>query len=183
MIFDLLVVIIIGLAFWWGYQKGVIYSIFAVLSYFLGAIGAVKFSYLLIKYLKQWTGLSQKPLAIIAFVLVFLMVLVLVKMVIWLLETILKSFSLNTANKIAGGVLHALIGVYLFCVLLWFGKPWNLVPKNEQEMSHTYRYINNIAPDVMKWSGAVVPILKDTYNQFEGLLIDDNTLHENSADR
>lgn len=173
MLFDVVVVIVLSVAFWWGYTKGVVYSVLAILSYFLGIIGAVKFSYLLISYLKQWTGLSQKPLAVIAFILVFLLVLVLVKIVIWLLETILKSFSLNTANKIAGGVLHTLAGVYLFCVLLWFGKPWNIVPKNEQEMSHTYRYLDNIAPSVMEWSGAIVPVIKDTYKQFEAILVND----------
>ncbi|HEY0261912.1 MAG TPA: CvpA family protein, partial [Chitinophagales bacterium] len=144
MIFDLVFVIVIGLAFWWGYQKGVIHSIFALLVYFFGVLGAVRFSYLLIKYLKQWTGLSQKPLAVIAFILMFLLMVLLVRIVEWLLEYILQKFSLNAANKIAGGVLHTLVGLYLFCVLLWYGKGFNIVPKDQREMSHVYRYISGI---------------------------------------
>lgn len=181
MIFDLVFVIVIGLTFWWGYQKGVIHSIFAILVYFFGVIGAVKFSYLLIKYLKQFTGLSPKPLSVVAFILMFLLIVLLVKIVEWLLETLLKTFTLNTANKIAGGVLHALVGLYLLCVLLWYGKGFNAVPKDQREMSHTYKYINNIAPSVMTWTGAIVPIVKDTYNQLENLLVDDKKTNEAAA--
>lgn len=172
MIFDLIFVIVIGLAFWWGFQKGVIHTIFAILVYFFGVLGAVRFSYILIKYLKQWTGLSQKPLSVIAFILMFLLIVLMVRIVEWLLESVLQQFSLNGANKIAGGVLHALAGLYFLCVLLWYGKGFNIVPKDQREMSHVYRYIDNIAPSVMTWTGAIVPIVKETYTEMEHLLID-----------
>jgi uncharacterized membrane protein required for colicin V production len=101
MIFDILFVIFIGVGFYWGYQKGMqSYSIFSLLAFFVGIIGALKFSYVAVKFLNGMLHLGPKGMAIVSFILVFLLIVVLVRLIsAWALEQILKSFSLNITNQ------------------------------------------------------------------------------------
>ncbi|MBP6515759.1 MAG: CvpA family protein [Chitinophagales bacterium] len=181
MIFDIVFLIFIAVAFWWGYTKGIIYSVFSFIGYFIAIAAAVKFSYIAMSYLKELTNLSGKSLSILAFVTVFVLIVIIVRLLAWILEQILKSFSLNFINQFAGGVVHSIVGIYVLCVLVWFGNKWDLISVAQRSTSHVYSYIANFAPSVMEYSGKVVPALKDTFSKYEALLKEDNTQHEDTA--
>ena len=183
MIFDIIFLVFIGVAFWWGYTKGVIYSLFSLGGYFLGIFTALKFSYVAVKYLNQILDLSPKILSIIAFSIVFILIILLVKLLAWILEQILKSFSLNITNQVFGGTIHALIGLYILCVLVWFGNKWGMLSEMEKKQSHVYPYIENIGPDVMEVTGKAIPAMRTTFSEFELLLNgEDKAADENTAD-
>ncbi len=101
MIFDIVFLLFIAVAFWWGYTKGIIYSVFSFIGYFIAIAAAVKFSYIAMSYLKELTNLSGKSLSILAFVTVFVLIVIIVRLLAWILEQILKSFSLNFINQFA----------------------------------------------------------------------------------
>ena len=170
MVFDILFVIFIGCGFWWGYQKGIIYSVFSLAAYFIGIVGALKFSYLAIKFLHTSLNLGPKALSIIAFVLMFLLIVILVKVVAWALEQILKSFSLNLVNQLTGGVIFSLIGLYLLCVMIWFLNKWDVFPDSQKMGSHVYAYINNLGPAVMEVSGRIIPMFKTAFNDLDEVI-------------
>lgn len=169
MIFDILFLVFIAAGFYQGFRNGIIYSVFSIIGWFLGIIAALKFSYTVVKMLDGFADLSPQTLAIIAFALVFLLVLTLMKLIAWGLEQILKSFSLNLPNQVAGGVLHALIGLYVLCVFIWFLNKLDVFPQKQKETSHVYPYIANMAPAVVEASGKVVPMFKDTFARFDEL--------------
>ncbi len=183
MIFDIVFLVFIGVAFWWGYTKGIIYSLFSLAGYFAGIFAALKFSYIIVKYLKQFMDLSPKILSIIAFSLVFMFIILLVRLLAWVLEQVLKSFSLNITNQLIGGGIHAMIGLYILCVLVWFGNKWNMLPLSEKNTSHVYGYIENLAPDVMNTTGSVIPVMKTTFSEYQSLLTEEGKAEdENTAD-
>ncbi|MDB5282998.1 MAG: Colicin production protein [Bacteroidota bacterium] len=169
MIFDLLFLVFIGFGFYQGFKNGVIYSVFSLLGWFLGIIAALRFSYMVINLLHGYLHLSPKELAIIAFVVIVLLVVVLMKLLAWALENILKSFALNLPNKIAGGLIHALVGLYLLCVFTWFLNRLDVIPVKQKETSHVYPYIGNLAPKVVEVSGKVIPYFRDTFERFDDL--------------
>ncbi|MBL7777289.1 MAG: CvpA family protein [Chitinophagales bacterium] len=169
MIFDILALLFIGLGFYQGYKNGIIYSLFSMAGWFLGLFGALKFSYLMVNFLQDVAGLSPKALAIVSFILVLALVVGLMKLVAWGLEQILKSMSLNLFNQIFGGILHSLIGLYVLCVLVWFVNKIDVFPASQKSNSHSYAYIDDLAPKVMEVSGKVVPMFRDTFEQFEKL--------------
>ena len=169
MILDILFLIFIGLGFYQGFRNGIIYSIFSMLGWFLGIIAALKFSYTLLNYLQGYVHLGPKTLAIIAFIIVFLAVLLLMRLVAWVLEKLLKSFSLDLPNKILGGVLHSLVGLYILCVFIWFLNRLNVFPAHQKETSYIYHYIDNLAPKVVEVSGKVIPMFRDTFSKFDDL--------------
>jgi membrane protein required for colicin V production len=131
---------------------------------------ALKFSFLAVKFLSNTVHISPKIRSVVAFVLVFLVVVLLVRLIAWGLEQILKDFSLNSVNKIVGGILQALVGLYILCVFIWFLNKWDVIPKSQKEDSYVYPYLSNLAPSVIEFSGTIVPYFKGTFNSFEELL-------------
>ena len=169
MVFDILFLLFIAIGFYQGYKNGIIYSIFSILGWFLGIVGALKFSYLIVATLHNYAHLDLKTLAVIAFILVIACVVGLMKLIGWGLEQILKSFSMNLFNQIFGGFLHSLVGVYVLCVFIWFLNKMEVFPQNQKTTSHVYPYIDNLAPKVMEVSGKIVPLFKDTFEKFDDL--------------
>lgn len=172
MVIDILFVVFLGVGFWWGFTKGIIYSIFSLIGYFLGIVGALKFSYMAASFVKKQLNPDPKMTAVFSFILVFVVVVVLVRLIAWALENILQSFSLNFPNKIIGGAIHGAIGIYVLCVLLWFMNKWGALPETQRSSSHVYPYIDDMAPTVIDYSGKVVPVFKDAFHNFEDLLDD-----------
>lgn len=170
MIFDIILVALLGYAFYYGYQKGIVYAILSFLAFLIGTIAAIRFSYIAIFYLKQWLDLSPQILSILAFVIILVLIILLAKLISVILETILKALLLNFANKLLGGVIHMLIGLYAFCILVWFGNQWGLIPDSQAQTSHAYRYIQNLAPAVVETTGKLIPLVKDSFSQYEKLL-------------
>jgi len=169
MVFDILFIIFIGLGFYQGYKNGVIYSIFSLLGWFLGIIAALKFSYLVVNMLHGVVHLEPRVLAIIAFVIVFLLVLFLMRFIAWGLEQLLKSFSLNLPNQVFGGVIHSLVGLYVLCVFIWFLNKVDVFPQHQKDTSHIYPYIANLAPKVVEVSGQAIPVFRNTFEKFDEL--------------
>ena len=169
MIFDILFLVFIALGFYQGFRNGVIYSIFSLLGWFLGIIAALKFSYVIINLLHGYVHLSPKVLAILSFVIIFLMVLILMRALAWGLEKILKSFALNLPNKVMGGLIHALVGLYILCVFIWFLNKLDVFPLRQKESSHIYPYIGNLAPKVVEVTGKVIPWFRDTFEKYDDL--------------
>ncbi len=169
MLFDILFIIFIGLGFWQGYKNGIIYSIFSILAWFLGIIAALKFSYMVVNLLHGFVHLGPKSLAIISFILVLLLVLVLMRFLAWGLEQILKAASMDLPNKVFGGVLHSLIGLYVLCVFIWFLNRLDVFPQKQKDTSHVYPYIGNLAPKVVDVTGQAIPYFKDSFQKFDEL--------------
>ncbi len=169
MIFDILFVVFIGIGFYQGFKNGIVYSVFSLLGWFLGIIAALKFSYLVINLLHGYIHLGPKALAVVAFILVFVLVMLLMRFVAWGLEKLLKSFALNLPNQLIGGLIHSLIGLYVLCVFIWFLNKLDVFPKHQKETSHIYPYIANLAPQVVEETGKAIPAIRNTFEKFDTL--------------
>jgi uncharacterized membrane protein required for colicin V production len=170
MIFDILFVVLVGLGFYQGYTKGIIYSILSFLAYFFGLIIAIKFTYLGVKFLDDFIHFEPQTMRILGFVFVFILVLLMARLIAWILEQILKAISLNFANQISGALLHAAIGFYVMCIFTWYIDKMNVLPASQKEHSHTYPYVHEFAPTVMSYTEKAIPFLTDGYRQFEDLV-------------
>ncbi len=170
MIIDIIFLLFIGVGFYWGYKKGIIYALFSLAAYFLGIMVALKFSYMAAKFVKETLSPDPKMTAVISFILVFILVVLLVRLIAWMLEQLLKAFTLNLVNQLLGGCIHALIGLYVICVFLWFTDKWGALPASQKKSSHLYHYVETFAPDVVKYSGKVVPMFKGAFDDFDHLL-------------
>lgn len=169
MILDIILLLFVAVGFYRGFRNGIIYSVFSLVGFFAGIIAALKFSFILTNLLRGWVHLGPRAPAIISFVVVFALVVGLFLLLAWALEQILKTFLLNLPNKIIGGIIYAFIGLYLFCVLVWYAKKMDAIPVSQQKGSLTYAYINELAPQVINATGKVLPFVKDTFKDLEDL--------------
>jgi membrane protein required for colicin V production len=169
MIFDIIFLVFIGTGFYQGFKNGIIYSLFSLAGFFLGIIAALKFSYMMVNLLHGVVSMGPKTLAIVSFIFVFILVVLLLRLIAWGLEQILKSFALNLPNQIIGGIIHSLIGLYVFCVMVWFFNRLDVISASQKKESHTYKYIGNLAPQVVEISGKAIPMFKDTFAKFDTL--------------
>src|SRR5687768_18355589 len=95
MFLDVLLLIIIIIGFINGYRRGLIYSIFAFISLFLGIMLAMKYGYLVSSYLYREAITQSKLLPFISFLIILLAVLVVMKILYKLVQSAAESLFLD----------------------------------------------------------------------------------------
>ena len=78
MLIDLAFGVLMVLAIFKGYQKGFVIAVFSLLAFIIGLAAALKLSTVVAAYLHDSTSISVRWLPLVAFLLVFLVVVILV---------------------------------------------------------------------------------------------------------
>jgi len=143
MVVDIIFVIVLLTGFYMGFAKGIIQTVFTVLSLLFGLMAAFKFSEPTTQFLET-TFNTDNPLMFIAgFLLAFVVVMIIIRMIARFLEGILKTANINVINQMAGGVLLSGVMVLLFSVLLWFADQARMIDPQTKLDSYSYPYIKN----------------------------------------
>ena len=162
MVLDIILVLFAILGFWTGYSKGIVGTIITVLSFTVGIILAVKLGPAFTNFLEQIFN-NDHPLMLIAgFILSFIIVMVILRMIGRGIEGILKSANINFINQIVGGAVLGAVGILVYSWLLWFAIQSNLVDPQTRNESITYRYTKDF-PDHMK---VVTDQLRPVFSDF-----------------
>lgn len=165
MVIDIIFVITILYGFYLGFTKGIIQTVFTVLSIFFGMMAAFKFSHATTDFLEKAFN-NQNPLMFLAgFLLSFVITMILIRMIARGLEGILKTANINIINKLAGGVLLGGVLVLLYSVLLWFGDQARLVNTQTKQTSVTYPYLEQFPPQARAIASRFEPVFQDFWNQ------------------
>lgn len=149
-VIDIVILIILVIAFVRGVIKGLFVEIAGILALILGIYAAINYSYKIAFYVKQiivdW---SDQTYRVIAFVLTFLLVVLLVIFIGKLLTKLADITALGLVNKLLGGVFGVLkIGLILSVCFLIFEKINNttsLIDKKNLENSQLYTPIKNVS--------------------------------------
>ncbi len=120
MAIDIILIIFATWGFYIGYSRGIIKTIFAILSILFGLLAALRFAPAASDFL-QAVFKSNNPLLFIGgFLLAFGLTMLLIRMFAKGLESILKTARINIINKLLGGVLIAGILTIVYSSILWF---------------------------------------------------------------
>ncbi|OLY94083.1 membrane protein required for colicin V production [Cnuella takakiae] len=168
MFIDSIVAGLLVLALFKGWRNGLVMAIFSFLAVVVGLAAAVKLSAVAAEYLGQNVSVSERWLPFLAFALVFLGVVLLVKLGARLIEKSLQAVMLGWANRIGGFLFYALLYLFVFSVLLFYAAKLNLVQPATQAASTTYPYLSELGPKVIDGLGVVLPFFKDMFTQLEG---------------
>jgi membrane protein required for colicin V production len=165
MALDITALILILLFFIRGYMKGLLVSICSVLALFLGIVCSLKLSQAFASWMlaKGYTTATWAP--ILSYLVLFAIVVLLVRLMGKVLQKMLEGLLLGTANKIAGGVLYALMGTTLWSTLIWIGDKMQLYPPTLVQASKTYNLMLLWAPAAFHGIGYVLPFAKDVFEQ------------------
>jgi membrane protein required for colicin V production len=127
----------------------------------------MKLSATLAGYLGGHTSLSGRWLPVLAFVLVFLAVVLLVRWIGRLMEKAVDLAMMGWLNKLAGILLYAAVYTIILSVLLFYAVQLRLVSSSTLASSITYPFIRPWGVVVIDGFGSLVPFFKGMFTQLE----------------
>jgi membrane protein required for colicin V production len=165
MTLDIIFVLVAAFGFWMGYSRGIIKTVFTILSFTIGLLAAFKMAPAFTNFLEDLTK-DDNPLMFIAgFFLSFVIMMVILRMLSRGLEGLLKSANINFINQIIGGMVLGAGAILVYSTLLWFADKSHMIDQKTKETSITYVYTKEF-PGQMKVVGEQLkPIFTDFWNE------------------
>ena len=167
MLIDLIFAVLLVIAIIKGYQKGLIIALFSIIAFIIGLAAALKLSAVAAVYLKDSVNISAKWLPLLAFVIVFFIVILLVRLGGKLIEKAFQVVLLGWLNRIGGIVLYATLYIIIFSIFLFYAEKLQLVQSAVIQSSQTYKFLQPWGPIVMDNFGKVIPLFKDMFTELE----------------
>ncbi len=161
---DIIFVITLLYGFYLGFSKGIISAVFTILSLLFGLMAAFKFAPATTDFLEKAFNNTNPLMFLAGFLLSFVIVMVLIRMLARGLEGLLKSANINVINKLAGGVLLGGVLVLLLSVLVWFGDQAHLVDDQTKRKSITYPYLETFPGEAKTIAYRFKPMFEEFWN-------------------
>jgi len=150
-----------------GFSNGIIIEISNTISVFLAVYIGIHFSQLVHPYLNlDVLSDYSNAIPLIAFLIVFIVIIVIVKSIGELLNRITKQLALGLISRISG-VFFGMIKMLIICVfLLFLVVDYELIDKNTQESSILLRPLQNsariIIPELNKHKNTIIESAKES---------------------
>lgn len=174
MALDFIVITIAILLFIRGYKKGIIVAAFSVLAILLGVACALSLSGRLSVYLFE-KGIATTAWApFISYLLLFILVVWIVRLLAKLLEKSTETVLLGWVNRSIGGLLYAFVGVVIWSSLIWLFNRAHMLSPETIVQSRTYKYVMPVAPWIFDHIGQVLPFAKDVFGEMRHFFDDVN---------
>ncbi len=167
MLIDLLFGVILVLAIFKGYKRGLVVGLFSLVAVIIGLAAAMKLSAVAAVYIGKAVNVSAAWMPVVSFIVVFILVVLLIRLGANAIEKTIEIAMLGWLNKIGGIVLYAVIYTIVFSVLLFYAEQVKLLQPATIEKSVTYSFIQPWGPRVINGIGSVIPVFKDLFGQLE----------------
>ena len=165
MLIDVVAFILLLIAAFKGLRKGLIVAVFSFVAFIIGLAAALKLSTAMADYIGKNVDVSQRWLPFIAFIIVFLIVVLLVRLGARLLEGGVKMVMLGWLNRIGGLLFYVLIYFFIYSILLFYSTQLHLLKPETIDASATYGYIAPFGPKVMDVLGSVIPFFGNMFDE------------------
>ena len=164
---DLILSLLALAAAYFGYQRGLILAIFSSLSVWLGIYLAFSFSALVAGWLGTRVSVSDRWLPILAFLLILIGVIILVRLGAKALEGMLEFAQLGTLNRLAGAILYLVLLLGVSSALLK-GLQWaQVVTEVDARESIFLIHIQPLFMEGFQLLGEWLPGGKDVFRSLE----------------
>ena len=170
---DIIFALLILIAIFKGYQKGLIIAVFSFIAFVVGLAAALKLSATVAIYLQNSKSISAKWLPFVSFTIVFLGVVLVVNLGAKLIEKTFEMALLGWVNRIGGIVLFIALYMMIFSIFLFYADKIHLFEEATIQSSKAYPFVRPWAPKVMDGFGNIIPVFKNMFTQlgdyFEGV--------------
>lgn len=164
---DIIAIIIAVLAFYKGIKRGLIAALFSVLGLLLAFTLSFKLSATVANWLGNEVSVHQRWLPFIAFLMVFIGVILLFRLLGAAIEKGFELAMLGWANKLAGILVYLLAYGLVYSAILFFLTKMGLLSQTTIASSLVYPYLQPWAPAAMNFLSSVLPFLKDVFTQLQ----------------
>ena len=152
---DILILVPLLLWAYQGYKKGLIISLSSFAALILGLYFAFFFSDFTAGKLTEYFNIGEDYLAIIAFIVTFVVVVLAVVLVGNILQKFIDVLMLGFLNKAAGAIFGILKGALylsiLFFVINYLDPGQNLIKQKHRQQSVLYEPVESFAPFLYSW--------------------------------
>jgi membrane protein required for colicin V production len=164
MFIDIIVLGLLVLAIYKGFTKGLVVAVFSFLAFIIGLAAALKLSAFVAGYLGENINVAQRWLPVIAFLLVFFVVVLLVRIGAKAIEGVLRLAMLGWLNRLGGIIFYGLLYLFIISIILFYASQLNLIGEKTIKESITYSWIQPLAPSMMDAAGKIFPFLKNMFD-------------------
>ena len=167
---DIIIAIILLLFGVKGFRKGLIIEVVTLLAFAVGIYGAMHFSDFTAEHLKEFMEINPKYLNTTAFVLTFILLVILVNIIGRMVTKLIQAMNLGFFNKLGGAVFGMAKGVLLCSIMVMVLNNFQLIGivKSEvREQSKLYPYIEETVPYVYRGFDLVKGYVNDLQNEEE----------------
>lgn len=165
MTLDIIFILFAGLGFWMGYSRGIIKTVFTVLSFTIGLLAAFKMAPAFTNFLEDLTKNNNPLMFIAGFLLSFIIMMVILRLIARGLEGLLKSANINFINQIAGGVVLGALSILVYSTMVWFGDKSHMIDQQTKDTSITYRYTKEFPGQMQAIATQLKPVFTDFWNE------------------
>lgn len=167
MVIDVILLILLAVACFKGYTRGLIVAIFSFLAVFIGVAAALKLSVMVSGWLQNSTHISRQWLPFVSFLLVMIAVVIVVRLVANLLQKSVEAVMLGWLNRLGGILFYVAIFVLIYSVVLFYAIKMNVIKPEVVSASKTYPLIAPLGPRAVNALGFVIPLFKGLFTQLE----------------
>lgn len=167
---DIIIAIILLLFGVKGFRKGLIIEVVTLLAFAVGVYGAMHFSDFTAEHLKEFMEINPKYLNTTAFVLTFILLVILVNIIGRMVTKLIQAMNLGFFNKLGGAVFGMAKGVLLCSIMVMVLNNFQLlgiVKPEVREQSKLYPYIEETVPYVYRGFDLVKGYVNDLQNEEE----------------
>jgi membrane protein required for colicin V production len=164
---DLLFLLALVMAVLKGLRQGLIIAVFSGIAFVIGLAAAIKLSAAVATRLSQGLHMTTRWLPVLAFVLVFVAVLLVIRWGAKLAEKVVDLALMGWLNKLGGILLYAALYTMLLSILLFYALQVHMLSPASVNSSLTYPLIRPWGPAVINAFGKLVPFFKDMFVQLE----------------
>ncbi|MCB0651997.1 MAG: CvpA family protein [Saprospiraceae bacterium] len=161
MVIDIICLIFAAYGFYLGFSKGIIKTVFTLISIVFGVIAAAKFSPMMTDFLESILNYHHGLMFIAGTLVVFGLTWLLIRILANSLEGILKTGNVNIINQAAGGAIMAFLLVSLFSVFVLFGERAHIIDDTTKKESLTYGVLEAMPDKLMGVSQKLKPVFKE----------------------
>ena len=150
---DIIIAIILFLFGFKGFRKGLIIEVVTLLAFGAGIYGAMHFSDFTSEHLQEVMNIDPKYLNTVAFVLTFIILVVVVNIIGRLVKNMIKALNLGFFDRLGGFLFGALKGVLLcstFVLVLNNLQIMGVVKDEVKQGSYLYPYVEQTVPYLYK---------------------------------
>lgn len=158
---DLFFLIAAGYGFFLGFYKGIIRTIFTVLSYVFGLMAAFKLSPAATRFLETALGSENPMLFIGGFLITFFGTMLLIRFISRAISEGMEAANVNIINQMAGGILLASLMTLVYSLMLWFAVEAHILRDDQTENSLSYPFLKEYPKKVWSALGSAKPVLQD----------------------
>ena len=165
MAIDIIFIILMLVAVIRGTSRGLIVAVFSLLACIIGLAAAIKLSVVVAGYLQSEGHMHSKWLPILAFLVVFIAVVLLVRWIANLIEAAVDITFLGWLNKMAGAVLYMALFISVYSVILFYGTRAHIISSNAIASSVVYRFVEPWGPAVINAIGKIIPVFRNMFTE------------------